>query len=155
MSEQKHEFLYIVRIIGTDIKGDKTVSIGLTKIRGIDMMFSNAVVSISGISRNKKIGDLTPEDVKKLEEVINNPLKHGIPVWLINRRKDLSTGVDKHTVGSDIKLQSDFDLRRMKSISSYKGLRHSWHLKVRGQRTKSTGRKGGPVARGKKKTVRK
>ncbi len=150
-SSQKNEFHAIVRIFSTNIDGNKKVGIGLTKIRGIDVMFSNAVLNAAGIPFDRKIGELSEDEVKKLEEIVKSPSKYNIPSFLYNRRKDPETGEDLHIVGSELKFQNDFDIRRMKRIRSYVGLRHSWHLKVRGQRTKSTGRKGGPAVAKKKK----
>ncbi len=148
---QKNEFHAIVRIFSTNIDGNKKAGIGLTKIRGIDVMFSNAVLNVAGIPFDRKIGELSEEEIKKIEEIVKSPSKYNIPSFLYNRRKDPETGEDTHVVGSELRFQNDFDIRRMKRIRSYVGLRHSWHLKVRGQRTKSTGRKGGPAVARKKK----
>ena len=72
---------------------------------------------------------------------------------MVNRKKDLRTGEDLHVLGSKLDLQIKQDIDRMKKMKSYKGVRHQYGLKVRGQRTKSTGRKGlvvGVVRRKKK-----
>jgi small subunit ribosomal protein S13 len=132
----------IVRIAGTDLMGDRDIGIALRKVKGVDFMFSNAVLKVLGIGIRKKVGELSNEDVKKIEEVMKNPTKHGIPQFLVNRRKDRETGEDSHIVSSELTLKRDFDLRHMKKMKSYKGMRHAGGLKVRGQRTKSTGRKG-------------
>ncbi len=163
MSAEKKDFQYIVRVIGTDLDGKKPVIIGLSKIKGINDVFANAVVKITGIPEDKKIGELSEKEIKNIEEVVKNPIKKGIPSFLVNRRKDYSTGKNKHIVGNDVELQINHDIRRMKSISSYKGIRHSRNLTVRGQRTRSgytrpperKHRRGGAVARTKRKVVRK
>ena len=61
---------------------------------------------------------------------------------MLNRRKDIETGEDKHLLGSDLKLRKEFDLKRMKNIRSYKGVRHALGLPVRGQSTRSHFHKG-------------
>jgi small subunit ribosomal protein S13 len=132
----------IVRIAGTDLLGDRDLGIALRKVKGVDFMFSNAVLKTLGIGMKKKVGELSNEDVKKIEDVMKNPTKHGIPKFLVNRRKDRETGEDTHIVSSELTLKRDFDLRHMKKMKSYKGIRHATGLKVRGQRTKSTGRRG-------------
>jgi small subunit ribosomal protein S13 len=71
-----------------------------------------------------------------------NPVKNGIPAYMVNRKKDLRTGEDKHVIGNQLDITVRRDIDRMKRIRSYKGVRHHLHLKVRGQRTKSTGRHG-------------
>jgi len=72
-------------------------------------------------------------------------LKFGIPNWMLNRRKDLETGKDLHLIGSDLEFRVKQDIEFMKSIKSWKGWRHSLGLKVRGQRTRTTGRTGRTV----------
>jgi len=66
----------------------------------------------------------------------------GIPAWMVNRKKDLVTGEDLHIIGNRLELSVRRDIDRMKRIRSYKGVRHHRGLKVRGQKTKSTGRHG-------------
>ena len=88
------------------------------------------------------MGFLSSADVEKIEDIIKNPTKYGIPNWLLNRRKDMETGKDLHLLGSDLVFQTKTDIDQMKAIRSWKGFRHSYGLKVRGQRTKTTGRQG-------------
>ena len=64
-----------------------------------------------------------------------------IPKYILNRRKDSETGEDKHLTGSDLELQNEFDVKRLKKIKSYKGYRHASGLPLRGQRTRSNFRK--------------
>ena len=82
MAEEKHEFRLILRLIDTDIDGNKPLYHGLTKVRGIGPRFANAVCNISKIKKTKKIGDLTDKDVEKITEIVRNPLKYGIPKWI-------------------------------------------------------------------------
>ncbi|MBN1924010.1 MAG: 30S ribosomal protein S13 [Nanoarchaeota archaeon] len=152
-TDKKKDLNLIVRIFSTDISGKKSAGIGLCKIRGVDKVFSNAVLSVAGIPNKKLIGELSEADVKKIEDVIKKPESFGIPSYLFNRRLDPETGADMHMVGSDLKLQNDFDIRRMRRIRSYKGLRHGWGLKVRGQRLKHF-RKGGAAIAKKKKVLK-
>jgi len=63
----------------------------------------------------------------------------------LNRRRDLKTGKDLHLHGSDLVLTIKEDIEREKKIKSWRGVRHSLGLKVRGQRTKTTGRKHAAV----------
>ena len=124
----------IVRILSKDIEGKTTVYSGLTKIKGISWSFSNAVCKILGIPKTKKIGELGSDEIKKIEEFVKDPK---IPEFLMNRRKDLDSGEDKHLQGTNLELRKDFDIKRLKQIRSYRGLRHSIGQPVRGQRTKS------------------
>jgi len=90
-------------------------------------------------------GYLTDEEVKKIEEVLNDPAKFGIPSWMFNRRKDYYTGEDKHIIESDLTIARQEDINRLKKIRCYRGIRHELGLPCRGQRTKSTFRRGSTV----------
>lgn len=130
----------IVRVLNTDIIGTKNIYDGLRKIKGVSFMFSNAICNNLNLDHNRKIGSLNEDEVKKIEHLIKNP--DPLPVWIINRRKDFDTGKNLHLTGSDLNLSKEFDIRRMKRLKSYKGLRHAWGQPVRGQRTRSHFRTG-------------
>jgi len=136
------EFQHIIRFAGTDINGTQPVTYALTSIKGVGIKLANAIIEKSGISPEARMGFLSSAEVEKIEDIITNPVKYGIPIWLLNRRKDVETGNDLHLLGSDLILQTKNDIDQMKKIRSWKGFRHSYGLKVRGQRTKTTGRKG-------------
>jgi small subunit ribosomal protein S13 len=135
------DFRHIVRIVNTDIKGEKQVLMGLQKIKGVGFMFSNFICFSSKTNPTTVIGMLTEEQVKKLEDVLRNPAKYNCPDWMMNRRKDCETGQDMHLITTDWDLTIDNDIKRMKKIKSYKGVRHMLGQPVRGQRTKSNFRK--------------
>jgi len=148
------EFQHIIRFAGTDLEGTQPVTYALTSIKGVGIKLANAVIEKSGISPEARMGFLSSADVEKIEDIITNPVKYGIPIWLLNRRKDLETGEDIHLLGSDLVLQTKNDIDQMKKIRSWKGFRHSYGLKVRGQRTKTTGRKGKAIGVKKKQIQR-
>ncbi|HJZ19232.1 MAG TPA: 30S ribosomal protein S13 [Candidatus Nanoarchaeia archaeon] len=141
----------IVRILSKDIEGKMKIYPGLTKIKGVSWSISNAVCNTMGIDKNKKIGSLTDDEIKKIIEFIKNPK---IPVFLVNRRFDFETGKDRHLVGMDLDLRKDFDIKRMRNIKSYRGLRHQLGLPSRGQRTKGHFRKNKMKGVGIKKKVK-
>jgi small subunit ribosomal protein S13 len=124
----------LVRIMSKDIPGNKKVYVGLTEIKGISWAFSNAVCRLLKLDKNKQIQELTEEEIKKIQSFIENPK---IPAFILNRRKDVDTGIDKHLFGTSLDLQREFDIKKQKKIKSYKGIRHSQGQPVRGQRTKS------------------
>lgn len=128
----------VVRILSKDIEGNTAVYSGLTKIKGISWSFSNAICNFLKIDKRKKIGALSPEEIKKIESFVKKP---SLPSYLVNRRADLETGEDKHLQGTDLELRKDFDIKRLKQIRSYRGLRHTLGQPLRGQRTKSHFRK--------------
>ena len=72
---------------------------------------------------------------------MKSPLESGMPLWMVNRRRDYEDNKDKHLVTTDLMFTKDNDLKRLKKIKSYRGVRHTQGLPVRGQRTKSNFRK--------------
>jgi len=119
--------------------------VGLTQIRGVGYMFANTILNLLKINPNQRIGYLSPEQVKSIESIIKNPSASNFPSWFLNRRKDVETGEDKHLITSDIAFTVRNDIEREKTSGSWRGIRHMFGLKVRGQRTRCTGRKGGAV----------
>ena len=124
------------------VDGNAKVEFGLTQIRGIGPRFAQAIVKIANINPALRIGAIPEKDLNRIEEIILNPVENGIPYWMVNRKKDLRTGEDLHVIGNKLEITVKRDIDRMKKMKSYKGVRHQLHLKVRGQRTKSTGRHG-------------
>jgi small subunit ribosomal protein S13 len=139
------EMRYIVRIAGTDIDGSKKLAYGLTKIRGIGASYANAVIKAAELRPEMRVGTLSEAEVERLEGAIRDPARLGLPPRMFNRRKDLETGRDEHLIGPDLVLRNKADIDFMRDIRTWKGVRHSLGLKVRGQRTKTTGRKGRAV----------
>jgi small subunit ribosomal protein S13 len=140
----KDEIKYIVRIANTDLDGTKTVEFALTGIKGIGSRISKIIARQAQVDPHATMGYLPPEQVDRLRSVIDN-IEANVPVWMVNRRRDIYTGEDKHLFGVDLTLGVKEDINIMKKIRSYKGIRHERGQKVRGQRTKSTGRTGATV----------
>ena len=135
-------FRLLIRMIGTSIDGQKLVEYGLAQIKGVGIRLSQAIVRLAGIDARRRMGELTEAECDKLEKMIKNPIESGVPSWMVNRQKDIRTGGDRHISGTDLDLVLKVDIDRMKRTRSWKGMRHQLGLKVRGQRTRCTGRKG-------------
>ncbi len=131
----------LVRIANTDLDGKKTIAFTLANIKGVGIPFAHAACRVAKISVTKKAGALSESEIKKLEEVIKDPIKAGMPAWLVNRRYDVDTGQDKHLISGDLQFVIDNDIKMMKKMKSYRGVRHSLGQPVRGQRTRSNFRK--------------
>jgi len=136
----------IVRVMSKDIEGGMKIYPGLTKIKGISWTMANAICKKLKFEKDRKIGSLTEDEVKKIVEFMKQP---DLPKFLKNRNSDFESGEDKHLTGSDLDLEKEFDIKRLKKIRTYRGLRHSIGLPMRGQRTKSNFRrnrkKGGGI----------
>jgi small subunit ribosomal protein S18e len=118
----------------------------LTKIKGVGRRFSNMICKKADIDMNTRAGELTKDEIEFVTSVITDPKKFNIPDWFLNRRKDRQTGAARHIYANQMAQQMRIDLERLKKIRSHRGLRHYWGLKVRGQHTKTTSRRGRVVA---------
>ncbi|MBI1935104.1 30S ribosomal protein S13 [Candidatus Woesearchaeota archaeon] len=141
MEQPKQELKYFVRIANTDLDGNKPIGHSLTKIKGVSFMLSNAVCNALGLQKTKKTGYLSDAEAAKIDDLIKDPSKYKVPAWLFNRKKDPEDDVDRHLTGASLSFVEENDIKLMKKIRSYKGIRHSFGLPVRGQRTRSNFRK--------------
>jgi small subunit ribosomal protein S13 len=127
----------MARISGVNIPLNKRVEIGLTYIYGIGRSTSNKLLAEIGIEPDRKVRDLTEDDVIKLRERIDSEL----------------------TVEGDLRRERSQAVKRLQEIGSYRGLRHRRGLPVRGQNTKTNARtRKGPKrmqVAGKKKATKK
>jgi small subunit ribosomal protein S13 len=136
------EFRHIIRIADTDLDGTLKVGYALSNIKGVGTRLAHAILRKANINPETRLGFLSEAEVEKLEDIITNPSKHGFPGWLLNRPKDIETGKDLHLIGPDLDLRVKSDIEELKKTRSWRGYRHSYSLKVRGQKTRTTGRKG-------------
>src|SRR3989344_7855119 len=133
----------LVRFMRRDLPGDVTLERSLTHLKGIGPSMARAIRMKSGLPKETRIGDLEQNKIELLIKLIENVSKQNFPPWLLNRRKDYTTGITTHLFEADLDFAQREDVQRMKRMRSYKGIRHIYGLKVRGQRTRSTGRTGG------------
>lgn len=143
MAENKIDpnFKHIVRIANVDLPGNKPILVALTNIKGIGMNFADTVCKLANVNIKTKTGYLSSEQIEKINAIVNNPIKNGIPTWMFNRRRDYDTNETKHVITGNLIFVHDNDLKRLKKIKSLRGLRHISGLPVRGQRTKAHFRK--------------
>ncbi len=136
------EYQYIVRIAGTDLDGTLKISQALANIHGVGSPLANAILRKADINPNTRTGYISEEERQKIEDILVNPVKHGIPSYQLNRRKDPETGQDLHQIGADLELQTKTDIEQLKNLRTWRGFRHAYGLRVRGQHTRTTGRRG-------------
>ena len=112
----------MARIAGINIPLNKRVEIGLTYIYGIGRPTSNEILAALGIEPDRKVRDLTDDEVSKLRDVIDRD----------------------YVVEGDLRRERSQNIKRLMEIGCYRGMRHRRGLPVRGQRTKTNarGRKG-------------
>jgi len=122
-----------------------------TAIKGVGRRFSDLVCKKAEIDQSKRAGELTPEEIDKVIAVLMHPRAFKIPDWFLNRKKDFRDGKYTQLTGAALDVKLRDDLERLKKIRAHRGLRHYWGLRVRGQHTKTTGRRGRTVGVSKKK----
>lgn len=138
-------YRYIIRVARTDLDGSQKLDSALSNVKGVGQRLARAIVNAAGLNPDQRTGYITDEDVAKIEEVLENPRKFGIPHWMLNRQKDMKSGENKHLIGADLDFQLKMDIDLMMKTKSWKGIRHGLGLKVRGQRTRTSGRRGRTV----------
>ena len=150
VEEHNEELKHLVRIMNTDLQGSQRVQYALTGIPGIGRRTAKLIAKGAEVDPDAVLGYLPDEDVIKLDAAIGK-FETMVPAWMLNRQNDPLTGEDKHLLGMDIILTFREDINNLKKVRAYRGLRHERGLKVRGQRTKSTGRRGSTVGVSRKK----
>lgn len=136
------EFRHMLRIAGADVAGTLKTVYALKEIKGISMSLSNAILRKANVNPDLRVGFISEAEVDRIEEIIQDPTKYNLPSWLFNRRKDTETGADMHLTSAQLVLKNKTDIDQAKEIRSWRGYRHAYSLKVRGQHTKTTGRAG-------------
>jgi small subunit ribosomal protein S13 len=148
---ESEELRHIVRILNTDLAGKKQVHMALTGIKGVGRRCAKIFTDRAGVDPFATLGLLPDTEIDKLKKVVEEDATKILPIWMVNRREDIETGEDKHVMGMDLSMSLREDLDLMKKMRSYKGIRHERGLRVRGQRTRSSGRTGAIVGVSRKK----
>ncbi|MCI0559556.1 MAG: 30S ribosomal protein S13, partial [Nitrososphaera sp.] len=139
------EYKHILRIAGKDVEGSKKLIVAVSEIKGVGYNFAQVLTQSLGINPNMRIGFLTENEIREIERAISDPRSARMPEWYLNRRKNMDSGANTHMITSDLDFASSNDVEREKLVMSWRGYRHMFGLRVRGQRTRTTGRKGGAV----------
>ncbi|WP_254271499.1 30S ribosomal protein S13 [Haloarcula marina] len=141
---EEEDIRYFVRIGQTDLDGTKSVERALTELNGIGHRAARIIAQQAGVDRRAVFGKLDDDVIDTVVEHVES-FADEVPEWMTNHQKDYFTGESSHETGNDLQLTRRQDINRMKMIDSYRGVRHKRGQKVRGQRTKSTGRTEGTI----------
>lgn len=139
------EFQHILRILNTNVDGTRSVQYALTSIKGVGRRFANVVCKKAEIDLNQRAGELTQEKLEEVIAIVSNPKAFKIPDWFLNRQRDWKTNKPSQATSNVVDTKLREDLERLKKIRSHRGIRHYWGVRVRGQHTKTTGRRGKTV----------
>merc|ERR1712224_222940 len=144
------QFQHILRILNTNVDGRHKAPFALTAIKGVGRRFAFMVCKKAEVDLNKRAGELSTEEIDKIVAVIQNPLQF-MPAWFVNRKKDIKDGKTSHVYANLLDTKMRESLERMWKCRAHRGLRHGWGLRVRGQKTCTTGRHGKTVGVARKK----
>ncbi len=146
LGKDGQEIRGIVRMAGRDIKGHWSVKRSITIVKGIGvnlgMVISGVALSQIGADEKTMIGELNEQQMQKLERVLSHPEEFGVPEYMLNRRREFATNVSRHAIGTDLDYAVRQDIDHEKDAYTWRGYRHAYGQKVRGQHTRSTGRTG-------------
>jgi small subunit ribosomal protein S13 len=136
----------IVRLVGKDLDGRLKLHRALLKIKGIGHSLrwplARLIQNRLNIDPEEKIGNLSDEQIEALDNLLLNLDDSVLPAFLLNRRKDIWSGRNVHLLMNDLEFADRQSVELKKKIRSWQGYRHMRGKKVRGQRTKNTGRRG-------------
>ncbi|MFI5412405.1 MAG: 30S ribosomal protein S13 [Candidatus Micrarchaeales archaeon] len=139
----------IIRLAGKDVNGTLNLERALAQVKGIGASLSHSLVfaieTKLNIPKSTNLGSLSEEQIESIENLMKNPAQFGIPKYLLNRQKDMETGKDLHLVSNELIFATRQDVSRDLALRTWRGHRHQYGQKVRGQRTRSTGRTGTTV----------
>lgn len=144
-------FQHILRVLNTNIEGRQKVMYALTSIKGVGRRFSNLVLKKADVDLSKRAGSLSNEEIDRIVTIISNPRQFKIPDYFLNRQRDFKDGKTSQLIANQLDFKMREDLDRLRKIRSHRGMRHYFGLRVRGQHTKTTGRRGRTVGVSKKK----
>ena len=145
----------IVRISGKDVEGHLPIKKAMYAVKGVGKRYASICAEIAhtklGIEPDHQVGLLTDKQLGELEQIIINPKEHNIPAYIMNRRKNYLTGEDEHLITNELGFAIKTDVEKEMKNKSWRGISHMYRKKVRGQRTKSTGRRGSTMGVSRKK----
>ena len=146
MKDYGKDFRGVVRLAGKDLKGEVPVRRALTRVKGVGdrlgPILGNIATEQMKIANDTVVGLLTEEQMKKLEDILSHPEKYGVPNYLLNRQKDPETGADRHIISTDVNFLMRQDVELDKTLNTWRGYRHLYGQKVRGQHSRTSGRTG-------------
>ncbi|MFA6035600.1 MAG: 30S ribosomal protein S13 [Candidatus Micrarchaeia archaeon] len=139
-------FRGIVRLAGKDLKGEMPLRRAIMRVRGVGerlgAILGDIAITDLKLPNDIVVGLVTEEQMAKLEDMLIHPTKYGVPSFMLNRRMDPTTGEDLQLIGNDVRFYVGQDIDGDKGMNTWRGYRHLYGQKVRGQHTRSTGRTG-------------
>jgi small subunit ribosomal protein S18e len=144
-------FQHILRLLNTNVDGRQKIVYALTAIKGCGRRFATLVCKKAEVDMTLRAGEVAPADLERIITIMQNPRQYQIPDWFLNRQRDVKDGKYSQLLANGLDNKLREDMERLKKIKCHRGLRHAAGLRVRGQHTKTTGRRGRTIGFSKKK----
>ena len=122
--QQDTDFNYIVRMMNTNVDGRLQLPYAVAGIKGVGRRLGHLMCRILNMDVHRKAGDLDENEREKVKNFIQNPQEHGVPVWFLNRQRDITDGSTGQITSTMVDTHLRQDLERWKKIRSNRGLRH-------------------------------
>eukprot|EP01063_Lacrimia_lanifica_P031113 TRINITY_DN5067_c0_g1_i1.p2 TRINITY_DN5067_c0_g1~~TRINITY_DN5067_c0_g1_i1.p2 ORF type:complete len:154 (+),score=61.51 TRINITY_DN5067_c0_g1_i1:61-522(+) len=145
------DFQHMLRILNTNVDGKSKVPFAIRVVKGVGRRLAFVACQRAGVDANRRAGTLANDEVERIVQVISKPEEYKVPTWFLNRIRDPKDGTTMQCLSNQVDNKIREDLERLKKMRAHRGLRHLWGLRVRGQHTKTTGRRGRTVGVSKKK----
>jgi small subunit ribosomal protein S13 len=121
--------------------GLKPLATALTSVKGVGARTAIQICKNTGFDAARLAGFLSAEQQEQLRIAIET-YAESVPLWMLNRQRDLETGSEIHLTGQQVRFSLQDDIERLRTMKCYRGVRHASGNKVRGQRGRSNGRGG-------------
>lgn len=136
----------IVRLAGKDVEGHIPLERALLRVKGIGQTTKKTVSRIIAkelnVAPDVKVGTFTDPQIEQIDKILGSIHDYGVPPFLLNCRKDRDSGKDRHNIMTSLVFSQRQDIEAEKNLYTWRGYRHNYGQRVRGQRTRNTGRKG-------------
>lgn len=144
--EERSDIRGIVRIAGRDLRGHVELAKALKFVKGVGSNYGDVVSTIAAndlkVPPTAQVGSLTEPQLERIEYILTHPTEFGVPKYMLNRQNDFLTGTNRHIIGTDLVFTVKQDIEHEKDIMTWRGYRHAYGQKVRGQHTRTGGRTG-------------
>merc|ERR1711862_256445 len=116
------------------------ISYSLCHIAGFGKRISRVLCGVCGFETLERVGTFTGEELGRLVEISESIQYYKLPKWILNNRNSETVLSDSHISGLRVRTRIMNEIKKLQSLRLFRGIRHFWHLRLRGQHTKSSGR---------------
>jgi len=119
VNTKKEDFKHLIRILNTNVDGRRQVPFAITAIKGCGRRFAMLICKRARIPLTQRAGTLSEEQATQIQSILEHPTDHGIPVWMLNRRRDIKEGKNMQLASTGLDSYIREDVERMKKMKYY------------------------------------